>query len=101
LEILRSFDYAPFDRLRASRTSLLRMTAMVIVRVQPPYRQLSIFAYPLLPGMGSYVFGYCGKEMLNVFFTHCLSVPLIGLGYIKAAAVKTMASSTTSFKSLI
>jgi len=68
--------------------------------MQLPYRQVSIFAYPMLLAMGSFGFGYCGKEMLKVLFTHCLSVPLMGLGYIKAAAVKIMASSTTSFKSL-
>ena len=75
----------------------IRLVMMEIQRVQLPYRQVSIFAYFVLLAMGRSGFSYCGKEMLKVLFTHCLNVPLIGLGYIKAAAVKITARTTTSF----
>ena len=68
-----------------------------VMRVELPYRQVNIFAHPVLLAMGRSGFSYCGKEMLKVLFTHCLNVPLIGLGYIKAAAVKITARTTTSF----
>ena len=45
--------------------------------------------------------GYCEEEMLIIFFAQCLNLPLIGLGYIKAAIVKTTTKAKASLKSLI
>jgi hypothetical protein len=54
----------------------------------------------MLLAMGRYGWDYFEKEiLLKVFLTHCLSVPLIGLGYIKATAIKIMNKTTTSFNS--